>query len=305
MLRPGDSVDYIICLCVYSAWNESLCIHYHPSSTPSHHHPLYTLTSPSSLHPHITIILSTPPIAHTITCTHFTHQSSCFKTSPPHTEGGTHPTASIATTDTSLTTPIMSLVTPSLLGGNLFSSIMGGEFPFNSATGPGSEMHSALVAFPVSIQPTSGAGSNSTAGNIILQAQNMGQPFLLTPSYDRQNSVYTSQVQLPANTFGAISPGSRDVEQLKMHYEKIQQHLLLSQALQSAQTSTVMAEAGHMGRGEEEPETQLASQPSQFLNSDVMMSSQTKEPLPSITVESDAPPPSKKQRRRPSSDTAV
>eukprot|EP00731_Ephydatia_muelleri_P016749 Em0009g1173a len=226
-------------------------------------------------------------------------------TSPPHTEGGTHPTASIVTTDTSLTTPIMSLVTPSLLGGNLFSSIMGGEFPFNSATGPGSEMHSALVAFPVSIQPTSGAGSNSTAGNIILQAQNMGQPFLLTPSYDRQNSVYTSQVQLPANTFGAISPGSRDVEQLKMHYEKIQQHLLLSQALQSAQTSTAMAEAGHMGRGEEEPETQLASQPSQFLNSDVMMSSQTKEPLPSITVESDAPPPSKKQRRRPSSDTAV
>lgn len=233
----------------------------------------------------------------------------CSQASPPpgHNEGGTHAAVSIATADTSLTTPIMSLSTPSLFGGGLpplFSSIIG-DFPFNSTAGANNELHSALVAFPVSIQPTSGAGSNSTAGNIILQAQNMGQPFLLTPSYDRQNSVYTSQV-LPASAFGAISPGSRDLEQLKLQYEKIQQQLLLSQALQSSrdieatQASPSLGEGGHVGRGEE-PEP---SQPSQFLNSDVMMSSQTKEPLPSITVESDAPP-SKKQRRRPSSDTAV
>lgn len=229
---------------------------------------------------------------------------------PAQTDGNTHPAVSIATTDTSLTTPIMSLSTPSIFGAGLpplFSSIMG-DFPFNSATAGSSEMHSALVAFPVSIQPTSGAGSNSMGGNIILQAQNMGQPFLLTPSYDRQNSVYTSQV-LPASAFGTVSPGSRDLEQLKLQYEKIQQQLLLSQALQTsrdietAQSSTTMGETDHVGRGEDS-EAQLASQPSQFLNSDVMMSSQTKEPLPSITVESEVPP-SKKQRRRPSSDTTV
>lgn len=102
---------------------------------------------------------------------------------------------------------------------------------------------SALVAFPVSIQPSSVGGSTSGTGNIILQAQNMGQPFLLTPNYDptRQNPLFSSQTSsfTPPSTLAGLSPSRKDLEQLKHQYEKVhqqllqqQQQLFLSQTLQ-------------------------------------------------------------------------
>ena len=108
-----------------------------------------------------------------------------------------------------------------------------------------SDLHSAasaLVAFPVSIQPSSVGSSTSGTGNIILQAQNMGQPFLLTPNYDpsRQSSLLNSQASssfTPPSTLAGLSPSRKDLEQLKHQYEKVhqqilQQQLFLSQTLQ-------------------------------------------------------------------------
>jgi len=51
-----------------------------------------------------------------------------------------------------------------------------GDFPFNSST---SEQPSALVAIPINLQQ-----SAATSGNMMLQAHNLGQPFLLTPTYE-------------------------------------------------------------------------------------------------------------------------
>ncbi|XP_065910872.1 myocyte-specific enhancer factor 2C-like [Dysidea avara] len=76
-----------------------------------------------------------------------------------------------------LATPIMSLATPSLFS-NLPSMMSGlGDFPFNSST---SEQPSALVAIPINLQQSAAA----TSGNMMLQAHNLGQPFLLTPTYE-------------------------------------------------------------------------------------------------------------------------
>ncbi len=104
-----------------------------------------------------------------------------------------------------------------------------------SGTGTGGDSSSAaLVAFPVSIQPSGGAGP----GNLILHAQNMGQPFLLTPSIDgRQNTAPPP----PALTASA-SPNVKDFEQLKAQYERTQQmihqQLLLSQMQSMLQQTT-------------------------------------------------------------------
>ena len=77
----------------------------------------------------------------------------------------------------------MSLATPSLFS-NLPSMMSGlGDFPFNSnATEPAS----ALVAIPINLQ------QSSASGNMMLQAHNLGQPFLLTPTYEPNAPVFPS-----------------------------------------------------------------------------------------------------------------
>jgi len=78
-----------------------------------------------------------------------------------------------------LATPIMSLATPSLFS-NLPSMMSGlGDFPFNSSTSE--QQPSALVAIPINLQQSAAA---ATSGNMMLQAHNLGQPFLLTPTYE-------------------------------------------------------------------------------------------------------------------------
>lgn len=110
---------------------------------------------------------------------------------------------------------------------------------------------SALVAFPVSIQPSSVGSSTSGTGNIILQAQNMGQPFLLTPNYDptRQNPLFSSQTSsfTPPSTLAGLSPSRKDLEQLKHQYEKVQQQLLQQQQLFLSQTLQQQAKDGATG----------------------------------------------------------
>ena len=160
----------------------------------------------------------------------------------------------------SLTTPILSMATPNLLSSlppPLFSSLTG-DFPFGALMssglgsgtaggggGGGGEISSALVAFPVSIQPSS-SGPSTNAGNIVLQAQNMGQPFLLTPNIDpRQNSFLTQQTYQPPPS-SSLSPNIRDLEQLKQHYDRVQQQLLqqqlfISQQLQQSQDTGKVA----------------------------------------------------------------
>lgn len=174
---------------------------------------------------------------------------------------------SLATNTESLTTPVLSLTTPNVFSSfpPMFSSLLG-DFPFNqtpisSATGSGASgaggsgtggggggggggsgggesSSTALVAFPVSIQPSATGGSN--AGNLILQAQNMGQPFLLTPSFEsRQNALFNSQsyaMPTPSSlaTTAGLSPNvSGNLEQLKLQYDRtqqlIQQQLLYTQ----------------------------------------------------------------------------
>lgn len=82
-----------------------------------------------------------------------------------------------------LATPIMSLATPSLFS-NLPSMMSGlGDFPFNSNA---TEPPSALVAIPINLQQSSGSG------NVMLQAQHLGQPFLLTPTYEPNAPVFPS-----------------------------------------------------------------------------------------------------------------
>lgn len=139
----------------------------------------------------------------------------------------------------SLTTPIMSLTTPSL-----FSSIPPGLSNFNADIPGLGDLGSAsaLVAFPVNIQPSS--SSNSTPGggpsNIIIQAQNAGQPFLLTPSmYNKQQTSSTavgpSHLLTPPTTMSGNTSSLRDLEQLKLQYDHIYQQI--SQTLQQHQTS--------------------------------------------------------------------
>lgn len=83
-----------------------------------------------------------------------------------------------------LATPIMSLATPSLFS-NLPSMMSGlGDFPFNSNP---TDQPSALVAIPINLQQPSAA-----AGNVMLQAHNLGQPFLLTPTYESNAPVFPS-----------------------------------------------------------------------------------------------------------------
>ena len=96
----------------------------------------------------------------------------------------------------------------------------------------------ALVAFPVSIQPSA---SGQGMGNLVLQAQNMGQPFLLTPTYDRTQHPLLNNSQghgapppPSSQVSGGMNPNMmKDLEQLKQQYERttqlIQQQLLFSQ----------------------------------------------------------------------------
>ena len=169
---------------------------------------------------------------------------------PPTTQSlvtksvATHTLPAHVNTD-SLTTPIMSLTTP-----NIFSSLPPGlsnfsvDIPNLGETGS----TSALVAFPVSIQPSSINNTPGT-GNIILQAQNMGQPFLLTQtSHEKQSSASSSgsgaggvassftptSVLSTGGTGGGVS-SLRDLEQLKLQYDKIYQQI--SQTLQQHQAT--------------------------------------------------------------------
>ncbi len=120
----------------------------------------------------------------------------------------------------------------------MLSSFLG-DFPFSqppassSATG-GDSSSAALVAFPVSIQPSGGTGP----GNLILHAQNMGQPFLLTPSVDgRQNSVQSFTP--PTSGLAAnMSPNVKDFEQIKAQYERTQQ--LIHQQLLFSQMQSML-----------------------------------------------------------------
>ena len=177
---------------------------------------------------------------------------------PAHAPGANHQTT---TTTEALTTPILSLATPNIFSSlpPLFSSIMGdfpfgqmGQIPGGASAGGTAGMatsgnpgggggggggdggsSAALVAFPVSIQPSaSGAGM----GNLVLQAQNMGQPFLLTPTYDRSSHPLLNSQGAPPSSLasGNVNPNMmKDLEQLKQQYERttqlIQQQLLLSQ----------------------------------------------------------------------------
>ena len=82
-----------------------------------------------------------------------------------------------------LATPIMSLATPSLFS-NLPSMMSGlGDFPFNSNP---TDQPSALVAIPINLQ------QSSASANVMLQAHNLGQPFLLTPTYEPNAPVFPS-----------------------------------------------------------------------------------------------------------------
>ncbi|CAI8034828.1 hypothetical protein GBAR_LOCUS19572 [Geodia barretti] len=164
-------------------------------------------------------------------------------------DGPTQTTNAGTTHTESLTTPVLSLATPNLLSAlppPLFSGLSG-DFPFSafmsgglgsgtSGGGGGGELSSALVAFPVSIQPSSTSGGNSSAGNIVLQAQNMGQPFLLTPNVDpRQNPLLSQTTFTPPPSSSSLSPNVRDLEQLKHQYERVQQQLLQQQLFISQQ----------------------------------------------------------------------
>ena len=118
----------------------------------------------------------------------------------------------------SLTTPVMSLTTPSL-----FSSVQPGLSGF-TADVPGLNdigSASALVAFPVNIQPssTSGHTSGGPGGNIVIQAQNTGQPFLLTPK--QGSGVHSSGGLISTPPTNSL----RDLEQLKLQYDKIYQQI--------------------------------------------------------------------------------
>ena len=266
--------------------------------------------------------------------------------------------AAITTTTESLTTPVFSLTTPNILSSlpPIFSSLLG-EFPFgqmsSSATpavsgavggaegggGGGNDNSSAaLVAFPVSIQPSATSGTG--AGNLILQAQNMGQPFLLTPTYDsRQNPLFNSQGYTPPTSglTAALGPnigGIQNIEQLKQQYERtqqmIQQQLLYTQMqmLQQQQQSkegsggsaveamTVSGTSVSSTTGD--ADSRLKSQGSegrtlpQYINgSDVMISShaqQTQTPSHSmgrtrqVEKEDNSPPADKKVRLDSSPD---
>ena len=139
----------------------------------------------------------------------------------------------------SLTTPIMSLTTPSLI-----SSLPPGEGPL----GGGGEMGSAsaLVAFPVSIQP----GNNPTPGsNIIIQAQNMGQPFLLTPTPNQGGSSLVTPPILSGNSPSTL----RDLEQLKLQYDRIYQQI--------SQTLHHQLQAQDVPTTQEEPTTSNGAKP--------------------------------------------
>ena len=135
----------------------------------------------------------------------------------------------------SLTTPIVSLSTPNILSNlsPLLSSLTS-ELPLSS----GGDSASALVAFPVSIQPTPGSSKGQAPGsNIVLQAQNMGQPFLLAPSanYENKSQMQSSLPLTPSSnpSLGLSPPLIRDLEQLKLQYDRIYQQI--SQTLQHHQ----------------------------------------------------------------------
>ena len=293
-------------------------------------------------------ILITPPSLpfnpsppHTHTHTH-TQQS----TSPLPQVGFTQGTTQASTNSESLTTPILSLATPNLFSSlpPLFSSFMG-DFPFGASAstggggaggggggtgggggggGGGGDLPSALVAFPISIQPSGVSGGSSGTGNIILQAQNMGQPFLLTPTYDasRQNPLFASggsQPFTPPSTLAGISPGPKDLEQLKLQYDRlqqqlIQQQLLLQQGLQHQHQSgatgpqvppTQPTPPHEDPQSSSQEQSTASSQASRFINtSEVLMSSQSgTATLPVQVTDSDSTTAPKRPRLEASAET--
>ncbi len=122
--------------------------------------------------------------------------------------------------------------------------------------GGGDSSSAALVAFPVSIQPSASGGGSGAGGNLILQAQNMGQPFLLTPTYDsRQNPLFNSSQQAgftppTSNLAAGLSPsigGLQNLEQLKQQYERTQQ--MIQQQLLYTQIQMMQHQQGKEGGG--------------------------------------------------------
>ena len=96
----------------------------------------------------------------------------------------------------------------------------------------------------------------------------MGQPFLLTPSYDlgratgtasaaaaaaTTNPLLTSQSYVPPTSLAGISPGQRpDLEQLKLQYDQLQQQLFQQQLLlqhHHQQQQQLQQQAGGSGGG--------------------------------------------------------
>lgn len=127
-----------------------------------------------------------------------------------------------------LATPIMSLATPSLFS-NLPSMMSGlGDFPFNS--NPTADPPSALVAIPINLQQSSAAAAAS--GNVMLQAHNLGQPFLLTPTYEPNAPVFPS----PGGT--SVQGNSQEI---LAHYLLQQQQQLQKQ--QNTKTAPKVADA--------------------------------------------------------------
>lgn len=127
----------------------------------------------------------------------------------------------------------MSLTTPSIFSSAVPPSLSGApsEFPLSSLiSGEGGVSTSALVAFPISIQP--GAG-NTPGSNLIIQAQNMGQPFLLTPT---PNDKQTASL-MPPTSSAAYPTTMKDLEQLKLQYDKIYQQISETLQHQEYQTS--------------------------------------------------------------------
>jgi len=201
----------------------------------------------------------------------------------------------------SLTTPVLNLQTPSLYSNipPMFSSLMG-DFPFgqpssttHTSTGGGDSSSAALVAFPVSIQPSGGTGP----GNLILHAQNLGQPFLLTPNVNDNRTNPLQGFTPPPGALATVSPNIKDLDQLKAQYERTQQlihqQLLFSQIINQQQTSrppaTSVTQAGPSFGTTREMDSGLGGQESDsegYINgTDVMMGSEERaesgdEPLP-------------------------
>ena len=126
-----------------------------------------------------------------------------------------------------LATPIMSLATPSLFS-NLPSMMSGlGDFPFNSNP-TDQQVQSALVAIPINLQ------QSSASGNVMLQAHNLGQPFLLTPTYEPNAPVFPSP--------GGTSVQGNSQELLAHYLLQQQQQMQKQQASSNTKTAAKVSD---------------------------------------------------------------